>query len=333
MEKLSTWHETTYGLPLSEALPTLPQRQAGVPQSGLGRGFMNLTNRLMGKPEIDWSAVDSRQAQQTQQQMRQNVTQGTKDDPQVQQQKYNILNKLFRNGILNLMTRGLGTKDSKIMLKPRGVKMIQDALSNLAASFTLNKPIRMTDIEQILIAVNQYSAGKSLRFDKLRNHQFANPATVLRMLQDIFNRDKRVWYDPDARNVAEQYPPRSTFNPSELQAAMGQWENSPYKYQPKLPTDTPQDDNNPTGNQPNPSGDPMEPDASWDTPNSNRKMGIGDIMQKTWGHANKKYSFDILWDIAQGIIQKAEEEGHPLIVNAQELNKIHAMAKTPKYRH
>lgn len=328
MEKLSTWHETTYGLPLSEALPTLPQRQAGVPQSGLGRGFMNLTNRLMGKPEIDWSAVDSRQAQQTQQQMRQNVTQGTKDDPQVQQQKYNILNKLFRNGILNLMTRGLGTKDSKIMLKPRGVKMIQDALSNLAASFTLNKPIRMTDIEQILIAVNQYSAGKSLRFDKLRNHQFANPATVLRMLQDIFNRDKRVWYDPDARNVAEQYPPRSTFNPSELQAAMGQWENSPYKYQPKLPTDTQPDTSDPAGDQP--SAD------DWEYPDKSQprdKIGIGDIMQKSYDHLNKRYSFHVLWDIAQGILRQAEKEGYPIKVDQQEINKIQAMALTPKYKH
>ena len=346
MRKLSEWHHETYNISLLESLPTIPTATPGAPPSGFGRTWMDLKNKFTGKPAVDWDAVDKQQQQAQQQQ----AIKGTKDDPEVQNQKYETLKTLFHNGIFNLIPKGK-TSDGKPMsaLKTKGATMVDEALTNLAASFTLNKPIRMTDIEQILIAVNQYSSGRSLKMDQLRSHQFLNHATILRMLQDIFSGDKRVWYDPEAHSTQEQYPPRSTFNPQELKAAMTQWESSPYKYVPKMPIGStnpqaqgkqrphnPQDQTEPGHKGSNYVGTQFDYDGhdlnGGDSDDDDKDFRIGDLMMQTYSHMVGRVDYDTLLDMAKGLAMRLEKEGHQVIYNRQEMDKIMAMARTPRQR-
>lgn len=180
----------------------------------LGRGVSNFNKAVHGQPTVDYGTIDQ-QAKASEQ------ARAQRDDPNVKQNKYMAFKKSLFTKFFQLATI------KKAPFRARA----EQALDNLAKSFTMGYKIHVRDLDELLLAIHTDQDVD----EQLKAHTFTDHYRLMMFIQQVFDHDPTVWYNPDARTREDRFPPGAVLNTDEMNSYMDHWQDSPFRHRYKGP--------------------------------------------------------------------------------------------------
>lgn len=182
------------------------------PPTAFQRAISNIHGLLKDPTQgaVDWDAVQKQQQDAAQQQQ----VVGQRNDPAIRSQKYQILVRAFENALF-----------SRVRLGPKFTQQVGKALENIAKSYTLGYQVRASDLHEILLTIHRSKSTSPI----VKTETFPDHYRLLAFLNQVFDHHPETWWNPDARNEKERFPPNFSYNRDEMKLYFTQWKKNPFR--------------------------------------------------------------------------------------------------------